>query len=85
MQMMVSNISSGITNLNQVFKLIFTIAREGSIRPVGARNDIRHIPYMYELTISLPGKFTIIASAPMMGMVNTAMPEVDCINNENKM
>ena len=80
---MVSNISSGIINLNQVFKLIFTMASDGRISPVGARKDIRHMPYMYELTISLPGTFTKIASAPIMGIVNTAMPDVDCIKIEN--
>ena len=72
-------------NLNQVFKLIFTMASDGSIRPVGARNDMRHIPYMYEFTISLPGTFTRIANAPIMGMVSTAIPEVDCMNNEKRM
>ena len=79
---MVSIISSGITNLNQVFKLIFTMASDGSISPVGARKDMRHIPYWYEFTISLPGTFTKIASAPIMGMVNTAMPEEDCMKIE---
>ena len=80
--MMVSHISSGIINLNQVLRLIFTMASDGSIRPVGARNDIRHIPYKYEFTISLPGTFTKIASAPIIGMVNTAMPEVDWMKRE---
>ena len=81
---MVSIINSGIINLNHAFKLIFTMASDGSISPVGARNDMRHIPYMYEFTISLPGIFTKMANAPMMGMVSTAMPEVDCMKNENK-
>ena len=80
---MVNAINSGIINLTQVFKLMFTIASEGSISPVGARNDMRHMPYMYEFTISRPGTFTKIANAPIMGMVNTAMPEVDCIKMEN--
>ena len=80
---MASIISSGIINLNQVFKLIFTMASDGSISPVGARNDIRHMPYMYEFTISLPGTFTKIANAPIMGIVNTAIPDVDCIKIEN--
>ena len=81
--MIVNTISKGIINLNQVFKLIFTIASDGKIRPVGARNDIRHIPYMYEFTISRPGIFTSIANAPIMGIVSTAIPEVDCIKIEN--
>ena len=81
--MMVSIISSGIINLNQVFKLIFTMASDGSIIPVGARNDMRHMPYRYEFTISLPGTFTSIASAPIMGMVNTAIPLEDCMKIEN--
>ena len=80
--MMVSNINKGVMNLNHAFRLTFTIASEGNIRPVGAKNDIRLIPYRYELTISLPGMLTIIANAPMMGMVNTAIPEVDCIKRE---
>ena len=81
--MMVNMISSGVINLNQVFKLIFTMASDGSTRPVGARNDIRHMPYMYEFTISLPGTLTNMANAPMMGMVNTAIPDVDCMKIEN--
>ena len=76
-QIIVIIISSGIMNFIHVFKLMFTIARFGSINPVGAMNDMMHIPYMYEFTISLPGIFTIIARAPMIGIVNTAMPEVD--------
>ena len=80
---MVSAIISGMINLNQVFKLTFTIASDGSMSPVGARNDMRHMPYMYEFTISRPGIFTRMANAPMMGMVNTAMPDDDCIKIEN--
>lgn len=76
-------ISSGIINLNQVFTLIFTIASDGSNMPVGASKDIRHMPYMYEFTISLPGTFTMMANAPMMGMVNTAIPDEDCMKIEN--
>ena len=82
---MASIISSGIINLNQVFKLIFTMASDGNISPVGARNDMRHMPYMYEFTISLPGTFTRMANAPIMGMVNTAMPDVDCMKIEKIM
>jgi hypothetical protein len=70
-------ISNGIMNFIHVFKLIFTIARLGRIKPVGAMNDMMHIPYMYEFTISLPGIFIIMANAPMIGIVNTAIPEVD--------
>ena len=81
--MMVSMMSSGIINLNQVFKLMFTMASDGSISPVGARKDMRHMPYRYEFTISLPGTFTKIASAPIMGMVNTAIPDEDCMKIEN--
>ncbi len=44
--MMASMMSKGVTNLNQVFKLTFTMANEGSISPVGAMNDIMHIPYI---------------------------------------
>jgi hypothetical protein len=76
--------SNGIINFIQVFKLIFTMARLGSIKPVGAMKDMIHIPYIYEFTISLPGIFTIIANAPMIGIVNTAMPDVDCIKSEKK-
>jgi len=79
--MMVNIISSGIINLNHVFKLILTMASEGNIRPVGARKDMMAIPYIYEFTISLPGTFTRIANAPMMGMVNTAMPEEGLYEN----
>jgi hypothetical protein len=82
MQIIVSRISSGIINFIQVFKLIFTMARFGSINPVGAIKDIIHIPYIYEFTISLPGIFTIIANVPMIGIVNTAMPDEDCIKRE---
>jgi len=80
---MVNIISKGIINLNQVFKLMFTMASDGSISPVGANRDIRHMPYMYELTISLPGTFTRIAIAPIMGIVSTAMPDEDCMKIEN--
>lgn len=82
---MVSMISKGIINLNQVFKLIFTMASDGSTSPVGATKDMRHMPYMYEFTISRPGTFTKIASAPIMGMVNTAIPDVDCMKREKTM
>ena len=80
--MMVNIISNGITNLNHVFKLILTMANEGRIRPVGARKDMMAIPYKYEFTISLPGTFTKMANAPMIGIVNTAIPEEDCIKME---
>lgn len=58
------------------------MASDGNINPVGARKDMRHIPYMYEFTISRPGTLTKMASAPMMGMVNTAIPDEDCMNIE---
>ena len=73
---------NGVINFSHVLKLTLTIARDGNTSPVGAMNDMMQMPYMYELTISLPGMFTIIASAPMIGMVNTAIPEVDWINRE---
>ena len=82
MQSIVIIISNGVINLNHVFKLIFTIARFGNIRPVGAINDMMQIPYIYEFTISLPGIFIIIANAPMIGIVKTAIPELDCIKRE---
>ena len=72
----------GVINFSQVFKLIFTMASDGSTRPVGATSDIIAMPYMFELTISLPGMFTMMANAPIIGMVNTAMPDVDCIKSE---
>ncbi len=83
-QINVSMIKNGIMNRSQVFILTFTIASEGSNNPVGAMKDMIHMPYIYEFTISRPGMFTSIASAPIIGMVSTAMPEVDCINSENK-
>ena len=46
MQMMVYKISKGMINLNHVLKLMLTIASDGNTRPVGARKDIRHIPYI---------------------------------------
>jgi len=51
---------------------------------VGAIKDIMHMPYMYEFTISRPGMFMSNANAPIIGMVNTAMPDVDCIKSEKK-
>ena len=42
MSVMINN--RGMINLNQVFKLTFTIAREGSNSPVGAKKDMMHIP-----------------------------------------
>jgi len=62
--------------------LTFTRASEGSTRPVGAIKDMIHIPYIYELTISLPGIFIMMANAPMIGIVSTAIPEEDCIKRE---
>lgn len=74
--------SKGMMNLNHVFKLILTIAREGSTKPVGTKKDMMLIPDIYEFTISLPGMFTSMANAPMIGIVNTAMPDDDCIKME---
>ena len=68
---------SGVMNFSQVFKLTLTNAKEGKINPVGATNDMIPIPIMYEFTISLPGIFTMMANAPMIGIVNTAIPELD--------
>ena len=62
---------------------MFTIANAGSMSPVGAMNDISAIPYIYEFTISLPGTLINIANAPIIGIVNTAMPEVDWMKIEN--
>ena len=76
-QIIVIAISKGMMNFTHVFKLTFTIARLGSINPVGVRKDMRLIPYIYEFTISRPGIFTMIANAPIIGIVRTAIPEVD--------
>ena len=42
--MIVSIKRNGKINLTQVCRLIFTIANEGRIKPVGARKDIKHMP-----------------------------------------
>ena len=81
-QSIVIMISNGMMNLNQVFMLILTMARAGRTKPVGARNDMMLIPDIYEFTISRPGMLTSIANAPMMGIVNTAIPEDDWIKSE---
>ena len=72
-------------NFNQVLKLTLTNAKEGKIIPVGATNDMIPIPIIYEFTISLPGIFTIMARAPMIGIVRTAIPELDCMKSEKTM
>ena len=72
----------GIMNLNQVFKLTFVRANDGKINPVGETNDNKLIPYMYEFTTSRPGIFTITMSAPMIGIVNTAIPELELMKKE---
>lgn len=71
-------------NFSHVLKLTFTNARDGKTKPVGAMNDMIHIPYKYAFTISRPGMFIIIANAPMIGMVNTAIPDEDCIKSEKR-
>ena len=70
-------------NRHHALKLTFTNASEGSIRPVGVIKPIMPIPKRYAFTISLPGTFTKTASAPMIGIVSTAIPDEEEMNKVN--
>ena len=83
-QIIASITNNGVINFIHVLKLTFTNANDGKTKPVGAINDMMHMPYIYEFTISRPGIFIMIANAPMIGIVNTAIPDEDCIKSEKK-
>ena len=75
---------NGHINFHQALKLTLTKASDGSINPVGVIKPIMPIPNKYAFTISLPGTFTIIARAPIIGMVSTAIPDEEDIKRVNK-
>ena len=82
-QIMKRIMSSGNMNRHHALKLTFTSASEGSISPVGVIKPMIPIPNRYAFTISLPGTFTKTASAPMIGIVSTAIPEEEEMNSVN--
>ena len=73
----------GMINRSQTLRLILTSASEGRTSPVGVIKDMILMPYIYALTTSLPGMFTITAKAPMIGIVSTAIPELELMKREN--
>ena len=79
--MAINIINNGYMKRHHAFKLTPTNAREGSINPVGVKNPIIPIPNKYAFTISLPGTCTSVASEPMIGIVKTAIPEEEEMNN----
>ena len=51
------------------------MSKAGNTEPVGDMRNMVPIPNKYAFTISRPGIFTIMANAPMIGIVSTAIPE----------
>ncbi len=78
-------ISNGYINRHHALILTFTNASDGRIKPVGVIKPMIPIPNRYAFTISLPGTFTNTANAPMIGMVNTAIPDEEEMNKVNNM
>ena len=72
---MSNTITNGDINFNHALQLTFTMVSAGNTEPVGVIKYMMPMPNKQELTTSLPGIFNKMASAPMMGMVSTAIPD----------
>ena len=66
-----------VKTLDKDLAEVFTKYAEGNIKLVGETKPMMPIPNKYAFTISRPGTPATTASEPMMGIVTTAIPDVD--------